>query len=292
MKKIVNSGYKPIPKLYSAELATFVNVLLQKHPKNRPSCKALLKLPAIKKIEDFIKSKNCHILRESEFQDSLSSSNFQTLGDENKLRKQQQTARRKSLMAKTIHFTGDFKDLDLKLRKLTKLKRLRENSILSDTSKFDIQGMKKQLERDTVKRYSRQSQRSKPAKIADESIQFKRDKVEKSPQNSQELSKKAKNRIRNVSQKMKVKKSSRNRNKKKELLPIEKVSRRNSPYASRKNSRSRNKLKQINKRPSRSPKNLSRSPNGSYENSVKLVNYSRQPSANQLNMISAKRKNF
>lgn len=87
MKKIVNSGYKPIPKLYSAELATFVNVLLQKHPKNRPSCKALLKLPAIKKIEDFIKSKNCHILRESEFQDSLSSSNFQTLGDENKLRK-------------------------------------------------------------------------------------------------------------------------------------------------------------------------------------------------------------
>lgn len=46
-------------------------------------------------------------------------------------------------MAKTIHFTGDFKDLDLKLRKLTKLKRLRENSILSDTSKFDIQGMKK-----------------------------------------------------------------------------------------------------------------------------------------------------
>lgn len=28
MKKIVNSSYKPIPKLYSAELATFVNVLL------------------------------------------------------------------------------------------------------------------------------------------------------------------------------------------------------------------------------------------------------------------------
>lgn len=58
-------------------------------------------------------------------------------------------------MAKTIRFTGNFKELDLKLKKLTKLKKLREKSLMSDTSRFDIVGMKKQLERDTVKRYSR-----------------------------------------------------------------------------------------------------------------------------------------
>lgn len=38
MKKIVSAKYKPIPGFYSAEMATLVNVLLQKNSEERPSC--------------------------------------------------------------------------------------------------------------------------------------------------------------------------------------------------------------------------------------------------------------
>lgn len=38
MKKIVKAKYKPIPGFYSAEMATLVNVLLQRKSEDRPSC--------------------------------------------------------------------------------------------------------------------------------------------------------------------------------------------------------------------------------------------------------------
>lgn len=262
MKKIVNSSYKPIPKLYSAELATFVNVLLQKDPKNRPSCKALMNLPAIKKIEDYIKTKNQHILRESDL--DLSQSGVQSQGTNNN----------KRIMAKTIRFTGNFKELDLKLKKLTKLKKLREKSLMSDTSRFDIVGMKKQLERDTVKRYSR---RQSEKQNSPNGVNNRR----KNPhQGSQKMKFQLKSRE-SSSQKSRKKKN--NVIKQGHLLKLPK--RASNSKHSRHNSR--NKVSR-RENPSRSPPQIqnsqnpqksqifSRSPNGSHENSVRLVNYSRK----------------
>jgi hypothetical protein len=96
-------------------------------------------LPAIKKIEDFIKAKNVNILRESGLLSEFDSD--QEWGRQN-MSDLKMGIEKNSLMAKTIHFTGDFQDLDMKLKKLTRLKRLRENSAMSDTSKFDTVGMK------------------------------------------------------------------------------------------------------------------------------------------------------
>lgn len=114
MNKIVNSSYKPIPKFYSAELATFISVLLQKDPKNRPTCKALIKLPAIKKIEEYIKTRNGVILREVNLDLSSTSSNFDS-SNENTYHQEYNLFKKPSLMAETIKFFGDYEELDLNL---------------------------------------------------------------------------------------------------------------------------------------------------------------------------------
>lgn len=61
MNKIVYGNFKPIPKLYSMELSNFINSMLQKDPKNRPSSVEILEMPAIKKIQDYVSNRHGHI---------------------------------------------------------------------------------------------------------------------------------------------------------------------------------------------------------------------------------------
>ena len=54
MKKITDGSYDPLPKQYSIEIATLVQMLLNIDPEKRPSCQEILELGFIKKIEKYL----------------------------------------------------------------------------------------------------------------------------------------------------------------------------------------------------------------------------------------------
>lgn len=54
MKKITDGSYETLPKQYSIEIASLVQLLLNIDPEKRPGCAELLEMEFVKKIEKYL----------------------------------------------------------------------------------------------------------------------------------------------------------------------------------------------------------------------------------------------